>query len=83
MSSKRIRELLTELDTEMQSTRSVDAETRKLLRDLDDDIERLAGDGESSALDLAKELESRFAAKHPVAERIARELADILAKMGI
>jgi DNA repair exonuclease SbcCD ATPase subunit len=83
MSSKRIRELLAELEKEIQSTQSVDAETRELLRDLDDDIERLTGDSDSSALDRAKELESRFAAEHPVAERIARELADIIAKMGI
>lgn len=83
MSSKRIRELLAELEKEIQSTQSVDEETRELLRDLDDDIERLTGDSDSSALDRAKELESRFAAEHPVAERIARELADIIAKMGI
>ena len=82
MSSKRIRELLAELDRELHATPDIDDETRDMLRDLDDDIERLTGE-ESSALEKAKELESRFAASHPVAARIARELADIIAKMGV
>jgi hypothetical protein len=34
-------------------------------------------------VDRAKRLESHFAANHPVAARIAREFADLLAKMGI
>jgi hypothetical protein len=53
------------------------------LSKLNEDIERLTGADDESALDRAKELESRFAASYPVAERIARELADVLAKMGI
>ena len=82
MSSQLIRELLAELDKELHSTTDIDAETRQLLRDLDEDIDKFTGDDES-ALNLAKQLESRFAANHPVAARIARELADILAKMGV
>lgn len=82
MSSERIRELLAELERELHATPDIDEETRRMLRDLDDDIERLTGE-ESAALAKAKELESRFAASHPVAERIARELADIIAKMGV
>lgn len=83
MSKKRLNELLTKLNRELQSTDDVDPETRELLTRLNEDVERLAGDTRSSAIDRAKHLESRFAADHPVAERIARELADILAKMGI
>lgn len=83
MSSERIRELLTELERELRATREVDAETRKLLSDLNEDIESLAGSGENPAIERARKLESRFAADHPVAERIAREIADLLAKMGI
>lgn len=84
MTSERIRELLRELERELQATSDIDAETRRLLGELDDDIDRLTGEREESpALDRAKELESRFAASHPVAARIARELADILAKMGV
>ena len=83
MSKERINELLTELNRELHSADDVDPETRELLARLNEDVERLAGDSQSSAIDRAKHLESRFAADHPVAERIARELADILAKMGI
>jgi uncharacterized protein involved in exopolysaccharide biosynthesis len=40
-------------------------------------------DDEDSIRDSARELESRFAASHPTAERLAREIADLLTKMGI
>ena len=83
MSSERIRDLLTELHRELQATGDVDAETRELLAQLNDDLEKMTDDNGASAGDRAKDLESRFAAEHPVAERIAREIADILAKMGI
>ena len=83
MSSKRLTELLSELNRELKDRQELDDETRELLGRLNDDIERLAGDDDESPLDRAKQLESRFAAEHPVAERIVRELADVLAKMGI
>lgn len=83
MSSERIRNLLTELNRELQTTGDIDAETRELLARLNDDLDELTGEDGNSASDRAKELESRFAAKHPVAERITREIADILSKMGI
>lgn len=74
---------MTELNRELHEAGDVDAETRELLNQLNDDIDRLTGETQSSAVDRAKHLESRFAANHPVAERIAREFADLLAKMGI
>jgi hypothetical protein len=83
LSKERLSKLLTELSTELQDAGDVDAETRELLSDLHDDIDRLTGETHSSAVDRAKLLESQFAANHPVAERIAREFADLLAKMGI
>ena len=82
MSKERLNELLKELNRELGETGELDAETREHLTRLNEDIERLTGDSQS-ALDRAKHIESRFAADHPVVERIARELADILAKMGI
>ena len=82
MSKERLNELLIELNRELDETGELDAETRELLAQLNEDIERLTGDSQS-AMDRAKNIESRFAADHPVVERIARELADILAKMGI
>ena len=76
MNSERIRTLLVELDKELKSTGEIDDETRALLSQLNDDLDEIAAG--SSAGDRAKELESRFAATHPVAERITREIADIL-----
>ena len=83
MSKERLSELLAELGDELHNTGEVDEETRALLSELHDDIDRLTGESHESAIDRAKSLESRFAANHPVAERIAREFADLLAKMGI
>ena len=83
MSKERLQELLAELSTELNETTDVDDDTRELLAQLHDDLDRLASEEHASAVDRAKILESRFAANHPVAERIAREFADLLAKMGI
>lgn len=83
MSDNRIRELLAELNRELRGTTDFDPDTRKLLRELNDDLDRLEDEEESAAIELANQLETRFAANHPVAARIARELADMLAKMGV
>ena len=83
MNSKRIRTLLAELNRELKSTGEIDAETRKLLSKLNDDLGEIAPGSDDSLSDSARQLESRFAATHPVAERITREIADLLAKMGI
>lgn len=83
MSKQRLRTLLAELGDELEQADDVDATTRQMLEQLHDDIDRLTGESHENAVDIAKSLESRFAAHHPVAERIAREFADLLAKMGI
>ena len=83
MSKERLRELLAELSAELNEASDVDADTRELLEELHDDIDRLTGEDDASAVERARSLESQFAANHPVAERIAREFADLLAKMGI
>ena len=83
MSKERLRELLAELSAELNEASDVDADTRELLEELHDDIDRLTGEDSASAVERARNLESQFAANHPVAERIAREFADLLAKMGI
>lgn len=83
MSGERIRKLLEELDKELKETGDLDTGTRRLLARLNDDLDAIAAGEDSAARSSARELESRFAATHPVAERITREIADILAKMGI
>jgi hypothetical protein len=83
LSSERIRKLLVELDKELKSTGDIDKETRELLSKLNDDLDVIAAGNQDTLSDSARELESRFAATHPIAERITREIADLLAKMGI
>jgi hypothetical protein len=83
LTSERIRSLLVELDKELKSTGEIDEKTRKLLSKLNDDLDEIAPGSQDTLSDSARELESRFAATHPIAERITREIADLLAKMGI
>jgi hypothetical protein len=83
LNSEKIRTLLAELDKELKSTGEIDDETRELLSKLNDELDEIAPGSDDSLSDSARELESRFAAKHPVAERITREIADLLANMGI
>ena len=81
-----IRAILAQLHKELQRAEDVDIEARKILQNLHQDVEELEGSDSTtigSVLDRAKALESRFAAKHPVLEQTARELADAIAKMGI
>jgi hypothetical protein len=75
--SERTQQLIAELNKELGASESFDPETRELLRRLNEDVDA------SSALDRAKKLRSQFAANHPTAERIARELVDLLGKMGV
>jgi hypothetical protein len=75
--SERTQQLIAELNKELGASESFDPETRELLRRLNEDVDP------SSALDRAKRLRSQFAANHPVAERITRELVDLLGKMGV
>jgi uncharacterized protein involved in exopolysaccharide biosynthesis len=83
MSTNRIKELLAELATELRRTDDLDADTRRQLADLGDKLESLEEEEETSLSDNARELQSQFAASHPTAARIAREIADLLANMGI
>ncbi len=80
MGEERLRALLAELHDELHQVGEIDPETRKVLAELSSDIEEVAS---VSAAERARALESRFAAEHPVLERIAREMADLLTKMGI
>ena len=87
MTDKSLNELLNELNTALEDIDEIDADTRKLVEDLDDDINRLLESGPDedfeNVVDRAKAAETRFAVKHPVAERFLREIIDALAKVGI
>ena len=83
---KDIRNFLAQLSKELQRNEDFDVEARQILDDLHQDIDQIEESGGvkvQPTLDRIKELEAKFAAKHPALERIARELADALAKMGI
>jgi Domain of unknown function (DUF4404) len=83
---KDIRAFLAQLGRELQRGEDFDIDARRILEELNKDADRLEASGgaeSESMLDRVKELESRFAANHPVLERLARELADAIAKMGI
>jgi hypothetical protein len=87
MSNDKIKNLLSKLHEEIGDT-AVDDETRSLLRVLESDIDDLL-DTETeptdaaSVLERAQQLETSFAATHPVAERFIREIMDVLGKMGV
>ncbi|HEY9033634.1 MAG TPA: DUF4404 family protein [Pseudomonadales bacterium] len=87
MSNDKIRRLLTELHEAMQDVK-LDDETRDLAQALDQDIQRLLEQsGEPDLMDQvteqAREMDARFAAEHPLAERLLREIVDALGRMGI
>lgn len=87
MSNEKIKHLLSKLHDEIGDT-AVDNETRSLLRALESDIDDLLdapteSTDTTSVQDRARQLETSFAATHPVAERFIREMIDVLAKMGV
>ena len=88
MNEKSLKELLNSLHKALENTETVDPETLELVRELDEDINRLVESGSSTdefdnVVDRAKSVETRFAVDHPVAERFLREIIDTLAKVGI
>jgi hypothetical protein len=86
MKKRDIQEILARLSRELQRAEDVDIDARRKMQELHRDIDELdsAGGTEFGSLsDRARELETRFAADHPTLERIARELADAIGKMGI
>ncbi|NCF74140.1 MAG: DUF4404 family protein [Gammaproteobacteria bacterium] len=87
MSTKQIKELLTQLQEEIHKT-ELDDETRSLVRQLDTDIHGLLAsevdqEEASSIVSRAKALEANFATDYPTAERFMREVIDVLVRMGI
>ena len=86
MADKNLNELLTELNEALEKIEEIDPETRALVKDLDEDINRLLEAGEDDVegvMDRAQSVQARFALEHPVAERFIREIIDALAKVGI
>ncbi len=87
MSEQRVRELIGELVNELEKTDGVDEQTlgdaRKLATDIDDLVNPEVDTSEYTVLDDAIALEASFAASHPLAEKIIRELINSLSRIGI
>jgi hypothetical protein len=87
MSNARIQELLGKLKEELQTT-ELDDDNRKLMAELESDIEAMLDESNSdsdadSLLARTQQLDADFASKHPTAEGFMRELMEILARMGV
>jgi hypothetical protein len=81
----RVKFLLNELNQELASADNLDEDTLELARQLGRDMEQLIERSEPVVAELenAIALEARFAATHPVAVSILRELIAVLGRMGI
>ena len=87
MSNEKIQELVSKLRDELHAT-EVDTDTRSMMLQLETDIDDLLNPVHESedanpVLAVAEQLEARFASDHPTAERVVREIVDMLTKMGV
>lgn len=84
MSKERISELLAQLREEIRKT-DVDDDVEKLVSDIDAELSGVTDDNADidAVLEQAKKLEANFASNHPTAERVMREVIDLLVHMGI
>ena len=86
MKTKNVQDIFARLNRELDNADDVDSDARQQMRELDDQVSQLRQPKSSDIeflMDQTKALESRFAAEHPTLARIARELVDALAKMGV
>lgn len=87
MSEDKVRKLMEDLIAELEAGEAVDAETVSVARQLEDDIHAYINPevdtSENTVMDDAIALEASFAARHPVAEKILREVINSLSRIGI
>jgi hypothetical protein len=88
MNETNLKELLKQLHQALEKTDSVDPDTLKQVKELDEEVNRLLESGSQgeefdNVVDQAKAVETRFAVDHPVAERFLREIIETLSKVGI
>lgn len=76
---EKTKDLINQLSDELEGAGELDPDTDKLLQDLRTNLE----DDSEGIMYRVKELEARFAARYPTAERISRSIIDSLGKMGI
>jgi len=87
VSEDKVRKLMEDLIAELEAGEAVDAETVSVARQLEDDIHAYINPevdtSENTVMDDAIALEASFAARHPVAEKILREVINSLSRIGI
>ncbi len=87
MSESRVGELIKELVAEIEKTPSLSKDVldsaKKLESGIQDLVDPEVDTTENTILDDAIALEASFAATHPVAEKILRELVNSLSRIGI
>jgi len=83
---KNIRAILAQIKNELRRVEDIDVDAIETMNALHRDVEQIVSADKlaiESVVDRLKELETQFAANHPTLERLARELADAIGKMGI
>lgn len=87
MSNEKINILLSKLRNEIDDT-AIDGETLASLKAFEEEITNLLDENveysdTQATLNGAQKLETSFAARHPTAEGVIREIIDVLGKMGV
>lgn len=87
MSEERVKELISELIGELEKTGAMGEDTLDVVRQLESNVHDFVNpeveSAENTILDDAIALEASFAATHPVAEKLVRELINNLSRIGI
>ena len=86
MDNNRLQRLLTDLHRELSGATAVDAESRRMLEQVLNDIRQLSppgGDAEDSATAQIQEAALRLEAEHPRLAAALGQLGDTLSKLGI
>jgi hemoglobin-like flavoprotein len=83
MSNQSLKDQIRILTNALNQATTADAETRELLRGLQQQISRIAEHHESPVTDRLEEMAVRFEADHPAVGTALRQAIDALSKAGI
>ena len=87
MSESHLKEKLTELHDELKQTTELDDESRTLIYQLIDDIDKLLEPAHPSSghefRDRIEDMARRFESSHPAMAGVIQKLGDVLAQSGI
>lgn len=89
MPAEKLKKTIQRVHEELGKSQEVDEDLRRMLLELDRDIDRILtnepGDTEDADTisERVEEIASRFSAEYPRLEMLLREVSDTLAKLGI